>query len=109
MPNVRQALRGWGHPIMLARVQKGVSDFSVVESVAPYQTYAAVIQPTPPQAIAIKPEGQRQWKWWTIWTKDLLELDWVLRDGEGKVYRVMERSDWSQGGFYSYQLAEAPI
>jgi len=107
-PNVLSTLRRWNQTIQLQIVKKAVEDFDVKETSVTCQTIIAVIQPTPAQKLLLKPEGQRQWKWWEIWSESKLKLDWILKDDAGKHYRVMEVSDWSNGGFYNYQLAEAP-
>ena len=64
----------------------------------------------PARKIAIKPEGQRLWKWWTATTTVKLELGWFIRadkDG-GRLYEVMEEEDWGQARVYSYGFAESP-
>lgn len=106
LPNVLQTIRRWSKPVQLDVIKKELSDFDVKETTVVIQTITAVMQPSPAQKIDMKPEGQRSWKWWEIWTESELHLDWILRDSKGKFYRVMEVYDWSDARFFHYSLAE---
>ena len=64
-------------------------------------------QPLSGQALQIKPEGQRHWKWVLLHT-DLsvrLELDDVVYFQELR-YRVLHKSNTIQYGYQSFHLAE---
>ena len=66
----------------------------------------------PAQKIAIKPEGQRTWKWWSGISSVELKLGWKIkldRDrNPEKSYEVMSVSDWSQARVWNYDFAETP-
>ena len=101
-------MRNLGSQVQFAIIQKTVEDFEVKETNLDVERVTAVMTPTPAKKLLIKPEGQRQWQWWTILTTKKLTLDWLLQDRNGKRYRIMSESDWSQAGFYEYELTEAP-
>ena len=107
-PNMSRALWGLGTPIQFSIIQKDVEDFEVKETSLDVIDLVAVMSPLPQRRLILKPEGQRQWNWWTIQTEKKLELDWMLQDTAGKKYRIMSMSDWSQAGFYEYELMESP-
>lgn len=119
-PDVSGAFWGWSVKSLFISVQKVAVDFEVVENLGspPFDfggygqgNYAAlifvgVLEPLPDRKLMIKPEGQRTWKWWTLWTKKPLELDDIIVDKPGRIYRVMSQSDWSSGRYYQYDLTE---
>lgn len=109
-PNVADVLSEWSAPQQFQIVTKAAVDFELQETQAEGVTFPAILQPLPPQALRIKPEGQRTWKWWTMWTTTSLVLDDVIVDQEGKRYRVMSVQDWVSGGggYKQYDLTEGP-
>ena len=110
LPNMKEALRGWTKRVQFTIIKKTVSDFDVQENTIATPMISAIIQPVSPQKLLLKPEGQRRWKWWQIWTDThmLLQLDWILKDNKGKTYRIMEFTDWKDSGYYAYELVEGP-
>lgn len=108
------------------RVVKTVADFEVVETiggevgfggggfgVGPFDSsigqkgiFDGILQPVPSQKIQVKPEGQRTWKWWSLWTVLALNLDDIIACSDGRKFRVMSVSDWQAGGYYAYELVE---
>lgn len=108
MPNMRTAMFGLEESLQFQIVKKVVTDHDLEESskVIPVLWFEGVIQPLHPRDLLIKPEGQRQWKWWTLTTDIVLELDSVIKDVRGIEFRVMSLIDWQQAGFGIYQLVE---
>ena len=107
-PDMSEVLDDFSETVSFAVIGKSVDDFEVVEKNKDTVEFDGVLQPMPAQKIAIKSEGQRSWKWWTLWTENLLDLDDVMRDEEGIQYRVMSRSDWRKGGYLQYELTQGP-
>lgn len=110
MPNMRDALRGIGRRVTVQVIKKKVIDREAVQQATDLMRATIVLVPMPARKIAIKPEGQRAWKWWSGTSSVKLELGWFLkvdRDG-GKLYEVMEDEDWGQARIYAYGFAEAP-
>ena len=91
-------------------VKKTVQDFELVESVSDRSPIyiEGSLQPMNARELLIKPEGQRSWRWWTLWTTEKLELDWVVIDRNGSHFRIMNSNDWEASGYFQYQLTEGP-
>ncbi len=117
-PSVTAGLWGLQEASQFRRVVKKAVDFEVVEEIGgsafgfggfgegSYDSgiFAGVLEPLPERSLAIKPEGQRSWKWLRLWTTMALALDDVIVDKGGTRFRVMSDSDWSGGGYREYQL-----
>jgi hypothetical protein len=110
MPNLRQALKGIGRRVSVQIIKQQVVDFEAVQTGIDTERATLVMVPSPARKIAIKPEGQRKWKWWEVRTGTRLELGWYLKADRdsGKLYEVMEDESIPQTRVYAYQLAEAP-
>lgn len=108
MPSMMDATFGMENTVGLTLVQKTVDDHELVESskVKPPLFFQGVLEPLSPQRLLIKPEGQRTWKWWTLLTDLQLQLDDQVKDQMGKLYRVVTLRDWSQAGYYEYEILE---
>lgn len=108
VPNLQSALRGMGKTMQYQHVQKTVVDQTLVETTPPAKWFSATRTPTPDRRLALKPEGQRAWIWWTIYTRTVLALGDAVMDGSGASFRVMSSANWSDAGFYSYDIAQGP-
>ena len=106
---MRDAFSGWNHRNQFALVAKAAVDFDVVETKANVVWFSGTFQPLPSRRLLLKPEGQRSWKWWTLWTATKLNLDDVVKDKCNKQYRVMSSDDWDAAGYYCYELLEQAI
>lgn len=104
-----EALWDLMEPLQFDVVAKSAKDFEAKETSRSRIVIQGHMQPTPPQKLLIKPEGQRSWRWWTLWTKNDLGLDWVLADAAGRLFRIISRSDWGRAGFREYELAETVV
>lgn len=112
LPNVSAALWNLTTPLELFVVSTEVVNFQADETLAPAKTFLAVCQPLPAQSLAIKNEGERDWKWLSIWTKENLQTDWIVQDLVGRKFRILKKSDWTNSqmaGHYEYEMAEQPI
>lgn len=110
MPNMRQALKGLGRRVSAQVIKQKVVDREAVQDPRDVLRASVVLMPMPAQRIAIKPEGQRTWKWWTGTSTVKLELGWFIkvdRDG-GHLYEVMSHADLGQARVHAYDFAEAP-
>ena len=60
-----------------------------------------------PEALAIRKEGERSWRWHVFHTTAdvLLNTDDVVLF-QGNQYRIMEKEDWGQYGFLKYNAIE---
>ncbi len=106
-PNVSGVVTRFASNIVFRFARKQVVDGILSETEIAEKVVRGSIQPIPPRKLLIKPEGQRSWRWWTLWTKQPLPIDVIVVDDKGVEYRAMSISDYSRnGGFYEVELAE---
>ena len=106
LPQMQGALYPYADEISFVRLEKTVVDGEVVEKKILDCVFNGVLEPIPPRKLMIKPEGQRSWRWWTLWTEQDLKIDWIVQDDEGVTYRVMTKTNWKQAGYYEYELTQ---
>lgn len=106
LPNPNGAMLDWFQKLTFTQVFKSVVNFELVESQIS-TSFLGVRQPFTPQQLAIKPEGQRQWKWETIHALPSLVLgvDDIIVFGNTP-YRVIKKSDWKDYGYVEYQILQ---
>lgn len=111
MPNMTAALRAVGARRISGQVVRQV----VVDGEAQQQGQSllrasAVLVPLTARQIAIKPEGQRRWKWWRATSTTNLSLGWYILPDRDKFlkYEVMSLEDYSQARVFVYDFVETP-
>jgi hypothetical protein len=108
-PKVGGALWGWTKQTTLMALNKKVVDHELQETPTAVFSFAGLLVPTPGRRVDAKPEGQRAWKWRTLFTKQELQLDGIVQDPKsGTQYRLMTLEDWSDAGFRSYDMVQWP-
>lgn len=106
LPYVGTALYGLLQPMTFTTIAKSVYQGLVTE----LQTNVSVRcsrQPFSPQRLALKPEGQRAWRWELLFADPSLVLspdDRVIFGG--RPYRVMAKYDYKEYGYVQYEIAE---
>jgi hypothetical protein len=110
MPNLSNVIMGFEETLQFTIVNKTATDHEIVETSATpiILWFEGSLQPLHNKELLIKPEGERKWKWWSLFTDINLDVDTIITDRDGKIYRVMASSDWSQAGYQQYQLTEGP-
>lgn len=97
----------WSNSMTFSKITQEIVDFESVEFSSDFEC-EGVFEPMRGQAISFKPEGQRAWSWWDLWTQtgyDIHVGDNIV-DFKGNKYRVMKRNDWAQGGYYQFELVQ---
>lgn len=105
-PNMQDAFLDWQTRSTFSVVTKSLSNYQVSESKGAETSFDGLLYPQSAQQLAIKPEGQRTWKWWALISSKALALDTVIKDASSKEFRVMSVRDFSMAGFYEYDLVE---
>lgn len=108
MPNLSNTVRRFEETMQFQIVNKAIVDGDVVEtSKAPVILwFEGSLIPKNPRELVIKPEGQRKFKWWDLYTDLELKVDDVIKDIHGLTYRVMSSTDWEQAEYHMYELME---
>lgn len=106
LPQMGEVLPSWFQPMTFTLVTKSLVDYEVQEVLVTVTTQG-VRQPMSAQELAIKPEGQRGWKWETIHCLPnvKLKLDDIIIFDTVK-YRVMQKWDWSEYGYIQYEICQ---
>lgn len=111
MPDMRPALRAAGGRRITGQVMRPrVVDNKVQQNPQELVRATAVLTPMSARKIALKPEGERAWKWWTATSATRLDLGmFILPDHDGRIkYEVMTDADWGQARVYIYDFVERP-
>jgi hypothetical protein len=102
------AFWNWTEPIQFNIVTTTAVDFEAKDTLVNQVVFDGTIEPIAPQKLWIKPEGERKWKYWTLWTEQDLIVGAIILDEHGKFYRVSDKSDWRQGDYQQYEIVQAP-
>lgn len=108
-PNVLAAFADWTQPVQFKLVNKKAVNHELVEEVLAVVPFDAVMQPLPPLKVDRKPEGLRQYKWWEVWSTTKIAPDSVVQDQNGLQFRVQTVQDWSNAGYFHYEMTEQPV
>lgn len=90
-------------------ISKQAVDFEMQPDVLAVEVFEAVIQPMPPKKVERKPENERIWKWWEIWSQTHLQIDTVIQDPNGRQFRVQNTRDWGQADYFHSEITEQPV
>jgi hypothetical protein len=106
LPDVSSGIQLWFQPLKIGPVFKQNKDGYLEEFLSVFKTQG-VLQTLTPQQLAMKPEGERTWKWRKLHMlpEPKLRVDDIVIIGETS-YRVMDKEDNSQYGVTSYDLQE---
>lgn len=106
LPNVSAALTQWQQPMKIYKIVKTIVNFKVVETPTVIN-FSGVVQAGTPEQLIQKPEGQRSWRWSSIWILPGVDVsvDDII-ESLGKKYRVMSKTDWVQYGYVALEVSE---
>lgn len=106
-PIMAEAFSGLTQQIQFAVLDSTQENFDTVESAKAISYFQASLQPLHPRKLLVKPEGERRWKWFSVWTSTDLETGTYVKDAQGLIYKVMAKSDWSQAAFHEYEVIQS--
>ncbi len=106
VPDVSNGIMDLMHNVTVGVMQKNnVNGYS--KEVPIYIKTMAVRQPFKPRQLEIKPEGQRSWQWFRMHMLVNVRLKVDDRFSMDNVfYRVMSASDYSEFGYYEYDVIQ---
>lgn len=96
-------------PIVFTLVQTAAVDFEAIDTPQRDIYFDGMLQPMKPRDLLIKPEGERKWKWWMLFTEQELQPGNILQDESGSSYRVMSTVRWDLAGYRGYEIIQAPF
>ena len=101
-PDVSMAVMGMLYPMVFEIMQNSrVNGYA--QNIPIKFCTSACIQPFTPQMLKLKPEGDRAWSWFSIWSLTVLDLKVNDRiKANGKRYKIMEKMDWSFNQYFEY-------
>ena len=85
-------------------VSKSNSEFETVDAYSEPISFAGSLQPFTERQLLIKPEGQRQWVWWKLFTSQSIPLGSIVTDPAKRKCKVVSEKDW--GSYKIYDIAE---
>lgn len=111
IPNVGGAILDWLQQMVFTIVSKHTVGYQLIETSIDV-SFWGVVQPLSGRQLQMKPEGQRSWKWISIFAQcdpegALLTLkpDEVIRF-LNKNYRIINAKNYSIYGYIEYDLVE---
>lgn len=106
LPQVNSAYGDWKQPMVFNLITKTNEAFQVKET-SELIDFQGCWQPFKLQDLMMKPEGQRQWRWFMLHTDIDLELapDQIV-EYFGERFRVLQKNDYGRYGYYEYHLCQ---
>ena len=107
LPQMGGILPAWQNTMKLKKVTETIVDFESVKTTVDF-VFEGVFQPMPAREISHKPEGERNWKWWSLWVRPGMSIKNgdIIEDFNGLKFKVEKNTDWSQAGYIKYDLVE---
>lgn len=106
VPNVSGAILNWFQPMTFTTTVQTIVGFQVVDTPTDI-SFFGVWQPFTAQQLAIKPQGERDWLWFTVHAQPglILTPDQLITY-LGVQYRVKEKLDYQLYGYIEYHLID---
>ena len=106
-PKMGGILSAWQSTMKFKLITDTLVDYVITKTETSYD-FEGVFQPMPARELVLKPEGQRNWKWWKLWTRTDYKISNsdIIEDYNGVRFKVMKQSGWNQAGYVQYDLVE---
>ncbi len=103
--NVADIVESWSSPYTVILIKKELIDFKLVETRTPINI-RGMVQNLSTQELELRPEGERNWKWYKLITTYHFNNDDVVIVGE-KQFRIMgTQNEDTYYGYYRYNMIE---
>lgn len=107
VPNMGEALRGWGRPLTIGLIRKELKDRREVDTNIVKIETQGTIQPFTAEQLKTKPEGERSWKWQMLHCTPSVEMETDdVAIIKGVRYRVMGKLPYGDYGYVQYELCQ---
>lgn len=107
LPDVSDTLTGWEVSIFAIVVKQEMIDGEIIENKIK-KVFKGVIQPLKAEEVALKPDGQREWKWYQVHVKKHYPILRAEQKIEimGKTYKIMAVKDYNLYGYIEYHVVK---
>lgn len=103
--NVADIVESWSSPYTVILIKKELVDFKLVETRTPIDI-RGMVQNLSTQELELRPEGERNWKWYKLITTYHFNNDDVVIVGD-KQFRIMgTQNEDTYYGYYRYNMVE---
>ena len=106
-PDVSEALWEWEDELQALDPAQSVVDYEPVDDPTEPYRFEGILEPLTAQRLLLKQEGERNWKWWTLWTETELNINAQVIDPDGITFKVTSERRWLKAGYWEYELTEA--
>lgn len=103
-PDMADAFSGWDEQMTFKRIERAIVDHKAVERTVDEGPFNGVLQPIQQRKLMAKPEGERAWQWWTLWTTQPLTFGTTIVGPGGRRYRVVTAADY--GTHTEYEITD---
>lgn len=105
LPNMSDIVDSWSYRINAFLVKKEMVDYELQENITPI-SFKGILQPASVKQIQLKPEGQRQWAWFTLHSTRQFNNDDIIKINNVN-YRIMGLREYNTYyGYYDYELLQ---
>lgn len=107
LPDVSDTLTGWEVSIFAIVVKQEMIDGEIFENKIK-KVFKGVMQPLKAEEVALKPDGQREWKWYQVHVKKYYPILRAEQKIEimGKTYKIMAVKDYNLYGYVEYHVVK---
>jgi hypothetical protein len=101
IPNVNDVVNSWSIPMTAYRIKKVMKDGVMSETKTSINFKGVPLQPIPTRQLLMKPEGERDWKYFNLYCDYNFKMDDVIIL-DGREFRIKGKKDDNVGGIYGY-------